>query len=338
MAEVRMPKMGDGMEEGKITSWLKHEGDAVHEGEDIAEVETDKANVAIPAEESGVLSKIVVSVGETVPVGAVIAQIGGGGGNGANGARQAASSSARQEPAPQTNLGKEPAEHAIPPMELPPLEESAGNVNPEAERIKASPLARRLAEGLGVDLARVEGTGPGGRIVERDIKAFQARHAERPAPPVAPEKPVAAPTPGGVIEFTPSKMRAAIARRTVQSAQTAPHFYTTMVIEMDRALTLLKELNADGADSKVTINDLLVKACVVALGKTPQVNAAWTPEGNIRQFAEMHIGIAVGIEDGLVIPVIRNCESKTLRRIAAEAKALIAKARSNQLKPESTLR
>lgn len=365
MAELRMPKMGDGMEEGKILSWLKQEGENVKEGEAIAEVETDKANVEIPAEESGILSKIVVQVGQTVPVGAVIAQIGEATSTTSqgNGAHAPAANPAVTEPlrpTPQEKIpGQEPVmsaeggqvarEESTPSSETSSETAGAPTSGPEAERIKASPLARRMAQDLGIDLARLRGTGPGGRIVERDIAAYQqsAPQERKPAtssppsaspPPsqrrVAVTPPSVATPPAMATEIKPSKMREAIARRTVQSKQNVPHFYVTMVIEMDRALGLLKELNADTTDNKITISEIIIKACAVALGKVPQVNSTWTSEGTIRQFAEAHIGFAVGIEEGLIVPVVRDCQSKTLRQISADAKALIAKARSNQLKPE----
>jgi pyruvate dehydrogenase E2 component (dihydrolipoamide acetyltransferase) len=353
MAEVRMPKMGDGMEEGKILSWLKKEGDHVQEGDSIAEVETDKANVEIPAEETGVLSRIMVTAGQTVPIGAVIAMIGEGSAASAGNGTQApgaephrpASEEKAADREPTRNQGGEPApreEHARPPVNMPSLE--APTNSPEVERIKASPLARRMASELGIDLAFVRGTGPGGRIVERDLKTYQSGTQEhKPPTPVAmPAEPTSRPAPlpstsapalAGQ-DIRPSKMREAIARRTVQSKQNAPHFYVTMQIEMDRAQALLHELNTDATEGKVTVNDIIVKACAVALGRVPEVNATWTPEGIVRRYAEMHIGVAVGIPEGLIIPVVRDCQSKTLRQISAETKALVEKARANQLKPE----
>jgi pyruvate dehydrogenase E2 component (dihydrolipoamide acetyltransferase) len=335
MAEIRMPKMGDGMEEGTINVWLKHEGDQVKAGEPIAEIETDKANVEISAYETGTLSKIVVHEGETVPVGAVIAHVGEVG--------QVGATATAATPAAVSN-GNGTAS-AAPVVAVPATGNGASAVT--TERVKASPLARRIMADLAVDAALVRGTGPGGRIVERDVKAFVETHKDRglpelpqvqPAPVV--ETPVsrpatAAPVPSLVgQDVKPSNMRKAIGRRTVLSKQTIPHFYVTMLIEMDRAMALLKELNADATEGKVTVNDLIVKSCAVALGKVPAVNATWTPEDTVRQYAEKNIGIAVGIDDGLIIPVVRDCQAKTLRQISAEAKSLIVKARNNQLKPE----
>jgi pyruvate dehydrogenase E2 component (dihydrolipoamide acetyltransferase) len=338
MAEVRMPKMGDGMEEGTINSWLKKEGDQIASGESIAEVATDKANVEISAYESGVLTQIIVREGQTVPVGEVIAVIGGAApsAGSSNGAAASAGSPA------QNRSGGAPAgaESKAPPVETSPepasrQEEPARG--PVSERVKASPLARRMAAELAIDLARLSGTGPGGRIVERDIKAYQERRpaTETRTPLVAvPTPDTRTPTPSAPQVIKPSKMREAIAKRTVLSKQSVPHFYVTMVVEMDRVQALLKELNADVQEGKITVNDIIIKACAVALGRVPEVNATWTSEGTIRRYAEAHIGVAVGIEEGLIIPVVRDCHLKTLRQISADTKALIGKARNNQLKPD----
>lgn len=330
MAEIRMPKMGDGMEEGTINVWLKKEGDTVTEGDPIAEVETDKANVEIAAYETGILTKIVVQVGETVPVGDVIAIIGGGSApaKASNGAKAAP---AEAKPAPVVETKAPPVVEAAPTPAAAPIS------GPQGERVKSSPLARKVAESLGIDIAQVTGSGPNGRIVERDVTEFKKQTPTAPvaptvgAPPAA-KPPTASPTLAGQ-DTKPSKMREAIAKRTVLSKNTIPHFYVTMVVEMDRAQKLLKELNADPTLGKVTVNDLIVKACAVGLGKVPAVNSTWTPDNIIRRYAEAHIGIAVGIEDGLIIPVVRDCHTKTLRQISAEAKALIVKARNGQLVP-----
>jgi pyruvate dehydrogenase E2 component (dihydrolipoamide acetyltransferase) len=320
-----MPKMGDGMESGTINRWLKHEGDTVAVGEVIAEIETDKASVEITAYDAGVLSKIVVPEGGSVPVGEIIATIGGPAA--ANGATAAAKPTTPAEKAPK----HEPV--AAPTGNSPVVEFSAGS---ESERVKASPLARKIARERGIDLARVHGTGPGGRIVERDVNEFQPSPA-KPEPekrtPTAPAPVQTAPS-GTSTVVKPSRMREAIARRVVQSKQTVPHFYVTMVVGMDRAAALLKEINSDAPDGKITVNDLIIKACAAALGKVPEVNAAWTAEGTITRYSEAHIGVAVGIDEGLIIPVVRNCETKTLRQISREARELIGRARANQLKPE----
>lgn len=312
MAEVRMPKMGDGMEEGTINRWLKKEGDHIASGDSLAEVETDKANVEIPVYESGILTRIVVQVGQTVPVGEVIAHIGAPttGGNGAT------SGAVNSGDARGASSGEEAGAAARKPRRAEfrspsgaPDDASAAS----AERIKSSPLARKMAGELGIDLARVPGSGPGGRVVERDVTNYMQSHADlqllrasaAPAPPTPPEPaPAAAAAPPTAparafsgTETKPSNMRAAIARRTLQSKQNIPHFYVTMVVEMDRALGMLKELNTDAASGKVTVNDVVIKASAVALGKVPEVNATWTPEGTVRRYTEAHVGMAVGIDE-----------------------------------------
>jgi len=328
MAEIRMPKMGDGMEEGTINAWLIKEGDSINNGDPIAEVETDKANVEIAGYETGVVTKIVVQVGETVAVGEVIAIVGEGSApaKASNGKK----ATAEAKPAPVV-------EATPPPVTTPVAEPVAAPVTgPQGERVKSSPLARKVAESLGIDIAQVTGTGPNGRIVERDVTEFKQKSATAPVAPNVGTAPAVKPTTAPALtasETKISKMRAAIANRTVLSKTTIPHFYVTMVVEMDRAQKLLKDLNADPEVGKVTVNDLIVKACAIGLAKVPAVNSTWTPENTIRQYAEAHIGVAVGIEDGLIIPVVRDCHTKTLRQISAEAKALIGKARNGQLTP-----
>lgn len=331
-----MPKMGDGMEEGKINRWLKQVGDMVASGEVIAEIETDKASVEITAYDSGILSKIVVPEGGSVPVGEIIAVIGA-----------PSAASAKATPAKAASA---PAPAAVA-VEAPVATVAAATTaapemsSPTSERVKASPLARRIAQERGIDLARITGSGPGGRIVERDVKEFEPQTVtltdagistlgEAPAD-ASPSTSVSGIKETAPTEIKPSRMREAIARRVVQSKQTVPHFYVTMKVTMDRALKALKELNADAApQGKITVNDLLIKASAVALAKVPEVNATWTPEGTIKRFSQANIGVAVGIDEGLIIPVVRHCEAKTLRQISAEARELIGKARNNQLKPE----
>ena len=318
MAEITMPKMGDGMEEGTINSWLKKEGDQVKAGDAIAEVETDKANVEIAAYETGTLSKIIVQVGQTVPVGAVIAVIG-----------SATAPKVIENVVEETTPVRPPTVLVHPPIKEPDTKN--GGKPPIKERVKASPLARATAEKMGLELAKITGSGPGGRIIRDDVTA----HVPPPPPPDPIRQKTRDNDADTTTELDTSKMRQAIARRTVQSKQNTPHFYVTMLIEMDRALALLKELNVDAAkEEKVTVNDIIVKACARSLAKVPEVNATWTSENTIRRYTHAHIGIAVGIDDGLIIPVVRDCHKKTLRDISVEAKQLITKARNNQLKPE----
>jgi pyruvate dehydrogenase E2 component (dihydrolipoamide acetyltransferase) len=336
MAEVRMPKMGDGMEEGTVLRWLKREGDPVTANESIAEIETDKANVEMPAEESGVLTKIVVQEGQTVPVGAVLAHIGSASSNG--GGAPAPTESTTPVRADSSPSGEE---GSLPPLSLdkPPAQSETRLTGPPSEeRVKASPLARKLARERGIDLAQVKGTGPGGRIVERDVKEFQPGATPPKLPSLPETAPVArattaAPTlQGRDLDIT--KMRKAIARRTVQSKQTIPHIYLTRPVEMERAMSLLEELNRPDPENKVTINDLIIKACAVALAKFPEVNVSYTPEDKLRQYETINVGFAVGTNEGLYIPVIPDCGNKSLRQISAEAKTLAGKARGGTISPQ----
>ncbi len=326
MLEIRMPKMGDGMDEGTILRWLKREGDKVAVEEPIAEIETDKANVEIPAEDAGVLAQIVVREGETVPVGAVIALLGSGAGD------VAAPVAAAKPAAPAAKPAAAPKDAPAP--------ASAIEAPAPAVRVKASPLAKRVAKELGIALQDVAGSGPGGRVVERDVRAVAEKRGV-PAPPApVPAVTVRGSVPEAAAPFLAgkdediSRMRRAIARRTVQSKQTVPHFYITMPIDMDAAAALLEQINAQNPDQKITVNDLVVKACALALAKFPDVNVSYTPDDRIRRYETINIGIAVGTDDGLRIPVIPDCGVKSLRQISADAKGLIAKARTSTLTPQ----
>lgn len=318
MAQVFMPKMGDGMSEGTILRWLKKEGDAVEVGDIIAEIETDKASVELPADVSGKLAVIVAKEGDTVPVGSTIAEIVGEG--------------EQPQVTPSLSVARAPEESPSgAPVEMP---EPA---SPVQERVKASPLARRIAEEAGIDLAVVKGTGPGGRIVERDVQAFIATRQAAPRAPISePKRPVAeveVPIPTGGEPL--SRMRRLIAERTTLTKQTVPHFYVTMEIDMAEALALRERINAvlPEGTPKLSVNDLVTKASVVALGRYPRVNALYQND-RIYPSEEIHIGIAVALPDGLIIPVLRNCERKTLRQIAADTRHLVEKARAGRLSPD----
>lgn len=317
MAEVRMPKMGDGMEEGTILRWLKKEGDSVAVEEAIAEIETDKANVEIPAEEAGILTRIVAKEGDTVPVGGVIAYIG---------------SVPAEAPEPASAVAT-PAEPVV-------VVRDAGQAapapaTPTVRRLRATPLARSIARRMGVDLTKVTGTGGGvGRIVARDVLAFAQAQTTIAPPPPAPVVPSPATAAEGYVDVDLTKMRRAIARRTVQSKQTIPHFYLTMPVDMDRATDMLAQLNARTPDTRITVNDLVVKACAVALTRFPDVNVSFLPEERIRKHAAINIGIAVGTDDGLRIPVIMDCATKSLRQISETARTLIARTRSGAITPQ----
>src|SRR3990172_4698381 len=315
MAEVIMPKMGDAMTEGKVLRWMKHPGDTVAAGEAIAEIETDKVNVELPAEESGTLTEILAAEGATVPVGGAIAVIlrrgKEGGGGGPPSARERGAPP--RAPAPAVTPGPTPTSGAAPtPERIPP-----------EERIKASPLARRLARGRGIDLAGVQGTGPEGRITKDDVEAFLARRAGTRAQ-----------TPTPASEDVPlTRMWQTIARRMAESKQQAPHFYVTVEILMDEALALRARLNGDLGEKGVSVNDLILKAAARALRTFPNLNGSFTGE-SLRRPGEMHMGFALALPEGLIVPVIRHCDRKSIPEIAREAKDLGERARTGRLHPD----
>ena len=318
ISEVVMPQMGADMQEGTILRWLKREGDAVQRGEIIAEIETDKANVEIEAYESGILRRILLPEGTTVPVGQVIAVIAAPEDDISQ--YEAAAGVARPEPVA-----------AVPERPAPPA---------EAGRVHASPAARRLAEELGVDLSRVQGTGPDGRILRRDIEEAAAKAVE--AAPVAAAAPQAAVPPaalarppgGPVAAPAMSRMRQAIARRMTQSKREAPHYYLTMDIDMTEAERLRWQLNetAEG-ELHISVNDVIVKAVAKALQRHPIFNS-WFVDGQVQRQEALNIGVAVALEEGLIAPAILNCGQKSLVDIARASANLAERARSGVLKAE----
>lgn len=314
-----MPKMGDAMTEGTLLSWAKENGAQVKAGDVIAEIETDKSNVEIEAENAGVLS-IFTQVGEVVPVGHVIAAIGA----------SVAAPKAASAPAPKAEAvaAKPPAAPVSTPAAPAPQTVAIGQ-----ERIKATPLARRVARESGLDIARVAGTGPFGRIVEADVQSFLKTQSAKPVPAQVKSEPTAAPSPTAApIELTP--IRRVIAKRMVESKTTIPHFYITSEIDMAAAVALREQLNSyDDTLVKISLNDMVVKASAIALKKIPAANAAFKDE-KIYPGNGVHVGIAVALDDGLIVPVVRNADTLPLRKLAAAGKDLIKKARDKKLAPQ----
>lgn len=317
MHTIIMPKMGDAMEEGTLVRWLKSEGDAVSEGEPIAEIATDKATVEIEAPGAGVLKGIRVQEGAVVPVNTPLAYI-----------------LLEGESLPDDTNGKATASAPATPAAAPATQPTAPTPTPRdgEARILASPLARKIAAEHRVDLAQIQGTGPKGRIVERDVLAYiEAKKAAAPAP--APAAPAPAPiAPEAHIE-TLNRLRQITAQRTTEAHQTIPHFYLTMEIDMENALALRQQLNQLDERVRVSVNDLIVKACAVALEQHPVVNARYQ-DGQLVHPDGIHIGVAVAVEQGLLVAVLKHCEGKSLRRIAQEAQTLIQKARDGKLLPD----
>ena len=322
-SQVIMPKLSDAMEEGRLLQWLKKEGDRVQGGDVLASIETDKAEIELESFGAGVLRKILVAEGETVPVGKVIAIVAEpdedisslvGAAAPAAPAKAEVKTSAPQAPAPPK------VEAKAPPAPTAPAAESGW--------IPASPIARRMARDAGVDLAKITGSGPGGRILERDLEAFLGAKAQQMG---------GAEVPVGEREFEDkelSTIRKTIALRMTQSKAPIPHFTVTVEADMGEAQHLRGSLNAvDPTAEKLSINHILIKAVALALKRHPVVNAAFA-NGKIRLFKKVHIGVAVALEDGLIVPVIRDCDRKSLGEIAREAKSLIERARSKKLRPE----
>ena len=370
MAELTMPRLSDTMQEGTIARWLKRQGDQVEPGEVLAEIETDKATMELESYESGVLQQILVKEGQTVPIGQAIAVIGEGGdahGDGGSGigdrdeSRASGGPRARatdqageaaQEPGPTVTAADSPPESRgeLTAKALQAATESAPSSSaapspiphpPSPSKIKASPLARAMARDRGLDLATLEGSGPGGRVIAADVEAALAQpattvngHAAAAAPPQA--APRAAPA-DDVEEVPLSNLRKVVARRMLESVQTAPHFFLTTRVDVEALLALREQLNAqleaDKRDLKLSLNDLLVKACALALRAEPDANVSFAGD-KILRYKRAHVGIAVATDRGLVVPVLRDADHKPLGQLAREARELIEKARSGKLTPD----
>ena len=315
--KVLMEALSPTMEEGRVARWLKHEGDPVKSGETIAEVETDKAVMELVARGDGVLRKVMAPEGATVEVGKVVAVIAGM-------EEDIGMILAPSEPreGPRATSPRSEAQPA-PTLPAPSPPSTAGM----SGRIKASPLARRLAQERGVDLAILSGSGPGGRVVKRDLEG--AATAPLPSDPF----PGGAVGGGGFRDVPLTQIRKTIAKRLAQSLGPIPHFFLTSEIDMERAWDAREALNRIDDQHRVSFNDIFVKVVALSLVQHPECNA-WWQDDHIRYFADVHLGMAVAVEDGLITPVIRSAQAKTLRQIAAEAKDLAARARARKLKPD----
>ena len=332
MAEiVYMPKLSDTMTEGVVATWNKNVGDAVKAGEVLAEIETDKATMEFESFYDGVLLHIGVETGNAAPVNSVLAIIGQAGEDiTALLANAGANAPGAAVEAPKTETAPTPAPVASPAASTPaptpaPAATSAPIASNTNGRVFASPLAKKMASEKGIDIHSVAGTGESGRIVKRDVDHYT---------PYTPAERTFAAAPSGVESFTDepvSQMRKTIARRLAESKFTAPHFYLTMDINMDQAIASRKALNSlDGV--KVSFNDLVVKAVAMALKQNPGVNSSWMGDF-IRRNQHVHIGVAVAVEDGLLVPVIRHADTKGLVQISAEVREFAQKAKDKKLQP-----
>ena len=324
MAEIiRMPKLSDTMTEGVVASWLKKVGDEVENGELLAEIETDKATMEFESFFDGVLLHIGVEQGGAAPVDSLLCILGEKGEDisalleSALEAAPVAEEKSVPAPAPAPAPNPAPAPVASVAASVTPVVAPAP-VSANTGRLKASPLARKLAEERGINVSQIPGSGDAGRIVKRDVEAFNGSNSAAP----------------GVERFTEvgvSQMRKTIARRLAESKFSAPHFYLTVSIEMDTAMDARKSIN-DAGEVKISFNDMVVKAAALALKKHPAVNSSWL-EDRIRYNEHVHIGVAVAVEDGLLVPVVRHADGKRLSQIGAEVRDFAGKAKDKKLQP-----
>ena len=354
---ILMPALSPTMEAGTLAKWLVKEGDQVNSGDVIAEIETDKATMEVEAVDEGTVGKIVVAEGTAdVPVNDTIAILLMEGEDA--GAMDAAPAAAA--PAPAASNGAEPAAAAPAESAAPaPSAAPAASMNGSG-RVAASPLARRLAEQAGLDLSAITGSGPNGRIVKRDVEAAKAAPkpaaaapaADKPAAPKAAapapaamaqgmtDEQIRASFPDGTFEEIPHDgMRKTIARRLTESKQTVPHFYLTREVSLDALLALRGELNASAPETdgkpayKISVNDFVIKAMALSLAAVPMANAVYTPTARL-VFKSVDVGVAVAIPDGLITPVIRSADTKSLSAISNEMKDLAKRARDKKLRPD----
>ena len=321
---IEMPKLSDTMTEGTLVKWLKQKGDKVIAGDILAEVETDKATMEMESFDDGILSEIYVTEGQKVAIGQRIAMLLAPGESPPDPGAPAPAA----QPAPSAEKSApEPAPAPVPV----PLEGGG--------RVKSSPLARKIATEKGIDLSRLTGSGPGGRIVQRDVLGAQPGGA--PARPPAPAPSIAAPVPAapaveGDQRIPLSGMRRAIAERLLASNTQIPHFYLNIEVDAGELMRIRAEVNADAekaGQAKLTVNDFVLKAAIVAASRVPKVNASFAGD-SIIQYASINMAVAVAVEEGLVTPVIRDAQKKSLREINEIVKDLAARARTKKLKPE----
>lgn len=318
--EVPMPRLSDTMEEGKVLQWYKQVGDSVKKGELLAEIETDKAVMDLESVEEGTLLQLLVAEGGSAALGAPIALVGDEGEVGKETA-DAAPTAPAAEDVPQGDAATDGSTPAAPTA----AEPADAVATPGAPgRIKASPLARRIAAEQGLDLTTIKGTGPGGRIVKDDV--------ERAAHDVAvAEDPAALPSSSEVASL--SRMQATIVRRMLESKTTVPHFYLTLEVDMSAAKAMRAEVNAAWSEEeRISFNDLVIRATAMALMRHPDANGSYQ-DGGFVYHEEANIGIAVAVPNGLLVPVLKNCDTKPLRQLAVEAKVLVERTREGKNRP-----
>lgn len=328
MTDIQMPRLSDTMEEGVISAWRKAVGEPIHRGDVVADIETDKAIMELEAYDDGVLEKVLIGEGETVPIGTPIGVLGDGSGSAA---------AASGEQAAETPSAEPSAAEATGSTETAGGAQTAGS---GGQKPKASPLAKAVAKDLGVDLANVVGSGPGGRIIRVDIEA-----AAEAQPQAQPPEPAPAPSAGtenagsardDVEEIPLSGIRKVTAKRLTESKQQAPHFYLTSAVDVTDLVAFRADLNERlqaAGGPKVSVNDLVVKAVATALRANPSLNVSFDGD-KLLQHKRIHLGIAVAIDSGLVVPVLTDADRKSVSEIAAEGREKAERARDGKLKPD----
>lgn len=355
MTDIQMPRLSDTMEEGVISAWRKAVGEPIHRGDVVADIETDKAIMELEAYDDGVLEKVLIGEGETVPIGTPIGVLGDGSGSAATASEGQAASEEQAAQAPSTEVQ--------PPEARAPSEPSGAGTDGSAapaggaetagsggHKPKASPLAKAVAKDLGVDLADVVGSGPGGRIIRVDIEAAARAQSSGAAqsgtqPQAQPAEPAAAPSAGteaagasrdDVDEIALSGIRKVTAKRLTESKQQAPHFYLTSAVDVTDLVAFRADLNERlqaAGGPKVSVNDLVVKAVATALRANPSLNVSFDGD-KLLQHKRIHLGIAVAIDSGLVVPVLTDTDRKSVSEIAAEGREKAERARDGKLKPD----
>lgn len=324
---IRMPEIAANATSAVIKEWSKKEGDSIRVGETLAEIETDKALIEFDADQAGVLGKILAPTGKDIEVGAPIAVLFAEGETNVDIAAVLAAAGVETASGTPATAAAASAAPTVP---------AAVQTAPAEGRLFVSPLARRLAKDRGIDLLGVKGSGPHGRIVKRDVDALAASTAGKDANAGAASKPAASPatdlTDVAYVEVAHSGMRRTIARRLSESKSTIPHFYLSAACKMDKLMALRAEINASST-RKISINDFIVKAVAAALKVSPQMNVSWT-DSALRQYAQADISVAVSTDGGLITPVVRAADSKSLSTISSEVADLAARARSGQLTPQ----
>ena len=324
--------MGYDMQEGTLVRWLKAEGEEVSIGEAVAEIETDKAVVEFESTEAGILHKLLVAEGAVVPVGQAVALVGAAGEE-----VSINSEVAPPEPPPSAEMEQE-AEEPTPAVDTGSSDVPIQDPPTNLQEVRASPIARRLAAERGVELSQVRGTGPGGRITKKDVLSAEPSQAPTEAPTISSD--IDSPAPASPVSVTDevvplTRMRAQIARVTTRSKTEIPHFYVTTQIDMSDAMALRRQINDNLKDDgvRVSVNDLIIKACVNTLKKYPKLNAYFSEEG-IELHSSINVGIAIAEEDGLTMPAILDCGSKSLAQVAAASDDLIRRTQSGTLQPD----